>query len=126
MVIRDQGGDILVKEGRYRSHLKEFVTPYSVPCCYDPTAEAPVFQALMERMLPDVEQRQLWLEFHSDILVPSYNRFKRFMVTWGPPNTGKSKASLAVQWLMPGGYSTMSLQRLGPEVRTYRTRRKVG
>jgi P4 family phage/plasmid primase-like protien len=90
--IRVANGELIVAlDGTIRlidPNPKEFVTSY-LPVEYDPKAECPTFDYLVQSCLPYGEDQELLQYYTGYCLLPDH-RFQCMLFCYGPPCTGKS------------------------------------
>ena len=72
-----------------RNHDKADLFRYTLPYCYDPEAECPLWQTFLERVLPDGDAQLLLAEFIGYCLMPRHP-LEKMLLLYGEGLNGKS------------------------------------
>jgi len=111
--------EITAKEARLRAfNSSDFIT-YQLPFEYDPEAKAPIFQAYLNRVLPDYERQQVLSEYLGFVFIKhGSNTLKeeKALILFGSGANGKSVFFEVVNALLgTDNVSSYSLQSLTNE-----------
>ena len=71
------------------AHRPEDVFYYCLPYNYNPQSQCPLWQAFLDRVLPEYEAQRLLAEFICTILLRTH-RFEKMLWLYGPGQNGKS------------------------------------
>lgn len=100
----------------------DFLT-YQLPFKYDPKAKAPIFEAYLNRVLPDPERQRLLAEYLGYVFIKHGGRLKleKALILYGTGANGKSVFFEIVNALLgPENVSSYSLQELTDDTGYYR------
>ena len=88
VLINLQNGTFDVISKELREHRAEDFLTYCLTYNYDPMAEAPLYQAYLDRVLPDHNSQHILLEFHGYFFVPL--KLEKALFLLGGGSNGKS------------------------------------
>lgn len=99
----------------------DFLT-YQLPFAYDPSAEAPLFQEYLARVLPDLSLQRILSEYAGYIFIPTATlKLEKVLMLYGSGANGKSVFFDILKALVGDEYfSTYSLQSLTDSTGYYR------
>ncbi|MEW5921611.1 MAG: phage/plasmid primase, P4 family [Bacillota bacterium] len=89
-------GTIDLKTGELRKHRREDFITKLCPVNYDPEARSPLFDAFLERVLPDVDVRG-YVQKALGYTLSGDTGLEKLFFAYGPSATGKSTLLAAVQ-----------------------------
>lgn len=78
-----------VNGGYFREHHQEDFLTYVLPFEYDPKATAPLYQAYLNRVLPDTSTQTVLQEFHGYIFT-RHLKLEKALLLYGDGSNGKS------------------------------------
>ncbi len=111
---------------RLRPFNREDFLTYQLPFEYDPTAQAPIFQAYLDKVLPDIERQRVLAEFLASVFVKhGSNALKeeKALILYGSGANGKSVFFEVVNALLgEENVSSFSLASLTNETGYYRAK----
>ncbi len=81
--------EITAEGGTLREHRKEDFLTYCLPFAHNPSAEAPVFEQYLKRVLPDAGSRLVLQEFHGYIFI-KHLKLEKALILYGGGQNGKS------------------------------------
>ncbi len=82
-----------------RNHDKADLFRYTLPYCYDPEAECPLWQTFLERVLPDGDAQLLLAEFIGYCLMPRHP-LEKMLLLYGEGLNGKSVTLEVIEALL--------------------------
>ncbi len=95
--------------GEIRGHdHKDYLERYA-PFDYSPSETCPIFEQCLEDWLPGMDQEKSALQEFFGYCLMAHARYKKALMLYGGPNTGKSQVCKVVQELVGGSDFTCSI-----------------
>ena len=111
---------------RFRPFDRSDFLTYQLPFDYEPRAKAPIFEAYLNRVLPDVERQKVLAEFLGYVFIKHESKFlkeEKALILYGTGANGKSVFFEVVNALLGSeNVSNYSLQSLTGESDYYRAK----